>query len=133
MWNIVSATTALDAWQRLQSSYQTADVVSLIRMRKLFFSHQMSEDESIEDHVCTMQAYYDRLCDIDVRHATPFNWGMVLASSLPDSWENFVQTIDLDALYDPTRTEAVAKTIRSKITLSLQTRNQTPILTLRSL
>jgi len=62
-----------------------------------------------------MQAYYDRLRDIDIRHATPFDWGMVLATSLPDSWENFVQTIDLDTLYDPARTEAVAKNIRSKI------------------
>jgi len=92
MRNIVSATSALDAWQRLRTSYQTADVVSLIRTRK-----------------------YDRLRDIDVRHATPFDWGMVLASSLPDSWENFVQTIDLDALYDLARTEVVAKSIRSKI------------------
>jgi len=75
----------------------------------------MSEDESIEDHVRTMQAFYDRLRDIDVRHATPFNWGMVLASSLPDSWETFVQTIDLDTLYDPARTESVAKSICSKI------------------
>jgi len=62
-----------------------------------------------------MQSYYDRLRDIDIRHTTPFDWGMVLATSLPDSWENFVQTIDLDTLYDPARTEAVAKSIRSKI------------------
>jgi len=122
MQNIVSASTTLDAWQRLRTSYQTADVVSLIRTRKLFFSHQMSEDEAIEDHVWTMQAYYDCLRDIDTRHATPFDWGMVLASSLPDTWENFVQTIDLDALYDPARTEAVAKSIRSKIPIPLPQR-----------
>jgi len=104
MRNIVSAATALDAWQRLRTSYQTADVVSLVRMWKQF-----------------MQAYYDRLRDIDVRHATPFDWGMVLTTSLPDSWENFVQTIDLDALYDPARTEAVAKSIQSKILLTRKT------------
>jgi len=98
MRGIVSATTALDAWQRLCSSYQTADVVSLVRTRKLF-----------------MQTYYNRLRDIDVRHATPFDWGIALASSLPDSWEIFVQTLDLEALYNQTRTEAVAKTIQSKI------------------
>jgi len=90
MRNIISATTVLDAWQCLRTSYQTADVVS-------------------------MQTYYDRLCDIDPWHTTPFDWGMALASSLPDSWETFVQTIDLDPLYDLARTEIVAKAICSKI------------------
>jgi len=61
MRNIVSATTALDTWQRLRSSYQTADVVSLVRTRKQFFSHQMSEDDTAEEHVHTMQGFYDRL------------------------------------------------------------------------
>jgi hypothetical protein len=60
-----------------------------------------------------MQEMYDHLQGIDTKYATTFDWAITLASSLPSSWDIFVQTLntELDKLGDPAKWEEVAKNI----------------------
>jgi len=117
MKHIQSAQSALEAWQRLHSLYQPTDIPTVIRIYYRFRSYRMLDGETVEEHLGEMQVMYDRLREINTEYATPLDWAVTLAASLPSSWDEFLPTLntDLKRLSIPAQREEVARAIQSKI------------------
>ncbi|QRV97829.1 Copia-like polyprotein/retrotransposon [Ceratobasidium sp. AG-Ba] len=93
MTNILACETSSEVWNQLKQLYEVADIVAIIKLHQNFFSHRMLNETCIDDHVRTMRSWYDQLCAIDSNLATDFDWPIALITSLPLSWDVFIQTL----------------------------------------
>jgi hypothetical protein len=86
----------------------------------------MLEGEKIEDHLREMQKNIDLLRGIDTSLARPFDWMVALVTSLPESWDIFVQTLQADygqlKIGDNDINGKVANTVKAKIAAEGQQR-----------
>ncbi|CUA78310.1 Retrovirus-related Pol polyprotein from transposon TNT 1-94 [Rhizoctonia solani] len=116
--HVLSSSTAKEAWDRLVGLYEISDIVELVSIRRQYFSHRMAEDAKIEDHLKQMQEWFDCMQAIGPTYATSFDKAVTLPSSLPPSWDIFIQTLqsDLNDLNAPSADRAaIASRIERKI------------------
>ena len=123
--NIAACATAEESWGRLNAMYEMNDLVALVSLRKALFSHQMAETTKIGEHISTMQQWYDDLRKMGLDYARPLDWSLALVSSLPKSWDVFVQTLqpEMKKLGDPALHDEVARFVTSAVMAEGQRRD----------
>ena len=78
------------------ATFQVTGTVGLIDLRRKFFSHRMRDSEDIEAHIQKMRGWYQQMNDIAPDTCTEIDWITTLVASLPDSWDNFSQSVDFN-------------------------------------
>lgn len=78
----------------LVDTFQVQGTVGLIDLRRKFFSHQMTNGEDVEEHICKMREWYQQINNISPSACSEVDWIMTLVSNLPDSWDAFTQSVD---------------------------------------
>ncbi|EUC56036.1 Copia-like polyprotein/retrotransposon, partial [Rhizoctonia solani AG-3 Rhs1AP] len=128
--HVIACTTAKEVWDRLSGLYEITDIIELVSIRRLYFSHRMDESTKIEDHLKQMQEWHDKMRSIGTNYATNFDKAITLPSSLPPSWDIFVQTLqsDLNGLSTVGADQAsIANSIECKIIAEGQRRQQSSV------
>ncbi|QRV77133.1 Copia-like polyprotein/retrotransposon [Ceratobasidium sp. AG-Ba] len=125
MTNILACETSAEVWTQLKQLYEVSDIVAIIELRRNFFSHRMTDDTRIDNHVRTMRSWYDQLRAIDSNLATKFDWAIALIASLPLSWDVFIQTLrPLLTFKDKTKWSDMAKQVTSSVMAEGQRKEQ---------
>ncbi|KAF7334044.1 hypothetical protein MVEN_02310000 [Mycena venus] len=91
------ATTGVEAWNKLQSVYQPKGAINIIRLCRQIFRMACEEGENIEEH-------FRKLTDITgalEEYGTTISeveFAITILTSLPDSWDTWVGSIDLASI-----------------------------------
>lgn len=111
------ATTA-GVWSKLEKTFMTKTLTNRIYLKSKLYTCKMEEGTSIRDYVNKFDRIISDLKDIDVK-IDEEDQALILLLSLPESYENLVQTLMLvgDTLtMDETRTSLLADDLRKVAT-----------------
>jgi len=96
---IAGATTSKEAWDTLKRMYETAGTISIIATRWKLFRTHCPEETNIKEHIRTLCGLRQQLASQgQVMLGSEFS--TILLTSLPDSWDLFVFTIDKSTILD---------------------------------
>lgn len=110
--------TAAGVWSKLEKTFMTKTLTNRIYLKSKLYTCKMEEGTSIRDYVNKFDRIISDLKDIDVK-IDEEDQALMLLLSLPESYENLVQTLMLvgDTLtMDETRTSLLADDLRKVAT-----------------
>lgn len=96
---ISDAETSNSAWTTLADMYQPKGPIGIVTARRKLFRAQCQDGEDISEHIKTMTRYRKELASLNSK-LTDDEFSITLLTSLPDSWDNFIQGIDTSSLSD---------------------------------
>ena len=85
-------TTIVRIWQKLEDQYMTKNLTNRLYQKKSLYRMTMDEGTSIRDHIAKFKRVVSNLLDVDVKIEEE-DQALTLLFSLPDSYENLVQTM----------------------------------------
>nr|GAT45398.1 polyprotein [Mycena chlorophos] len=91
---IRGATTAKQAWDKLQSIYAPKGAITIIHLRRRLYSLRCGEEEPIEGHLRTLATLRTDLEKYGVTLSEP-DFAIIILTSLPDSWDHWTGNFDL--------------------------------------
>lgn len=104
---IASATTSKGAWDTLKHTFEPQGAVAIVMTRRKLFRAVCDDVTPIEDHIRTLRGYQQELANLN--HAvSDEDFAVILITSLPESWNTFITSIDSSTL---TGTDASARII----------------------
>jgi gag-polypeptide of LTR copia-type/Zinc knuckle len=96
---VASSTTSKEAWDTLKSLLETQGALGIVlAWRKLFWS-QCADRTPIEEHIRTLRSYQEELHNLGQK-IDGEEFSIILLTSLPESWDNYIASIDTTALKD---------------------------------
>ena len=96
---IAGATTSKEAWDTLKRMYEAAGTISIIATHWKLFRTHCPEGANIEEHIHTLCGLCQQLAS-QGQAMLGSEFSTILLTSLPDSWDLFVSTIDKSAILD---------------------------------
>ena len=99
---VASATTAKEAWDTLKEMYQERGPIGIILVRRKLFQARCDESKSIETHIREMRGYQQELATLGEKLSEK-DFAITLLTSLPDTWDAFISTIDTTTLESASR------------------------------
>ena len=94
---VASATTAKEVWDTLKEMYQEHSPIGIILVRRKLFQARCDESKSIETHIREMRGYQQGLVTLS-KKLSEKDFAITLLTSLPDTWDAFISTIDTTTL-----------------------------------
>ena len=82
--------------------YQPKGAIGIIVAHQKLFRAQCNNGEDISEHIRTMTHYQKELAALNSKLSED-EFSITLLTSLPDSWDNFIQGVDTTALSDSTK------------------------------
>lgn len=105
--HIEDAMTALEAWTTLQNTYRTGGILGMVGLRRSLYGTLCAEGSDISEHIRTLKMTKRELAYIGFP-VLDGDFSAVLLASLPGSWQSFIQTLDVNALFvAPPKTETL--------------------------
>lgn len=99
---ICDATTSSSAWTTLADMYLPNEAIGIVQARRKLFRAQCQEGEEISKHIRTMIHYRKELTSLGSKLSED-EFAITLLTSLPDSWDTFIQGVDTSSLTDSTK------------------------------
>jgi hypothetical protein len=90
---VKSATTATDAWLKLQAHYEKRSLSNKMFLKKKLFRLTMSEGDKMLDHINLIKDLSDQLAAIDA-DVSEDDLVTLLLSSLPESYQNLITALE---------------------------------------
>ena len=92
---ISSVDTSKEAWDVLSDTYLPKGVISLVTARRKLFRAECAEGNDVPEHIRSMRALVDEIHAISGKAViSDDDFAITLLVSLPESWNNFIQSID---------------------------------------
>ncbi len=92
-----SATTSKEAWDTLKEMFESQGTLGIVLARRKMFRAQCDEGTSIEEHIRVMRGYLEELNTLGQKFSDQ-EFAITLLTSLPESWDTFIDSIDLDTV-----------------------------------
>ena len=96
---VASSTSAKDAWDTLESSLETQGAPGIVFAWRTLFRSQYTNETPIEEHIWTLCGYQEELHNLGQKIVGE-EFSIILLTSLPESWSNYITSIDTTALKD---------------------------------
>src|SRR5579859_2903306 len=93
------ATTAKEAWEKLQSIYQPKGAISIIHLHRKLFRAQCDEGDDVETHIRELTELRDELANYG-QAMDEAEFAVCILTSLSESWDNWVSGIELTKITD---------------------------------
>ena len=88
-----SAQTAREAWQKLESHYETKSLANKLFLRKQYFSATMSEGDTMMEHINKMRSLAEQLASVGAQ-VSEDDKVTTLLCSLPESYNNLIVALE---------------------------------------
>ena len=96
---IRKATTAKEAWEKLQSIYQPKGAIFIIHLCRKLYRAQCDEGDDVESHIRELTELRDELANYG-QTMEDAEFAVCILTSLLDSWDNWVSGIELTKITD---------------------------------
>lgn len=103
--------TTASLWQKLESLYMTKSLTNKLLLKQRLFALRMQEGIELRDHLDKLNSILLELCNIDVK-VEDEDAALILLVSLPNSFENFVQSFIVGK--DTVKLEEVRSALHSR-------------------
>jgi hypothetical protein len=94
---IASATSAKQAWTTLKELLEAQGPLGIVLARRKLFRARCEEGTSVEEHIRTLRSYQEELHSLG-EEINDSEFSIILLTSLPDSWNNYISSIDTTTL-----------------------------------
>ena len=94
---VASAKSSKDAWDTLKGLLEAQGPLGIVLARRKLFRAKCDDGTSIEDHIRTLRVYQEELQNLGQK-IEDSEFSIILLTSLPDSWNNYISSIDSSAL-----------------------------------
>lgn len=110
---IGGAKTAKEAWDTLQQTFQPKGIISQVTARRKFFRAECPEGGDIAEHIRHMRSLLDEIHTVsETTVISDAEFAITLLVSLPESWNNFIQSIDSTATSTLTSASIIARILQ---------------------
>ncbi|KAF5363236.1 hypothetical protein D9757_005853 [Collybiopsis confluens] len=99
---ISDATSSASAWETLSEMYQPKGAIGIVVARRKLFRAECQEGENIQTHIRTLTRYRQELASLGSKISDD-EFSITILTSLPESWNSFIQGVDTTALSDSTK------------------------------
>jgi len=99
---ITTSPTSKDAWDILARTYQPKGAIAIVLLRRKLMRALCQEGGEIEEHIRNLTNIRQRLASLGSPLTEP-EFCITLLTSLPDSWNSFIQGVDTTSLDDSSR------------------------------
>jgi gag-polypeptide of LTR copia-type len=96
---VASSAMSKEAWDALKGLLETQGVLRIILVQQKLFRSHCADDMPIEEHVRTLHSYQEELHNLGQK-IDGEEFSIILLTSLPESWNNYIVSIDTTALKD---------------------------------
>ena len=96
---VASSTSAKEAWDTLKSLLETQGALGIVLARRKLFRSQCEDGTTIQEHIRTLRGYQEELHNLGQK-IDGEEFSIILLTSLPESWNNYIASIDTTALKD---------------------------------
>jgi len=114
---IAGAKTSKEAWDTLKRIYEAAGTISIIATHWKPFRTHCPEGADIEEHICTLCGLRQQLAS-QGQAMLGSEFSTILLTSLPNSWDLFVSTIDKSTILDtadPDSSKLISKILEENL------------------
>src|SRR5271154_1045043 len=94
---IASVTVSKDAWDTLHSLLESQGPLGIVLARRKLFRAQCEEGTSVEEHIRILRGYQEDLMNLGQK-ISDSEFSIILLTSLPDTWNGYISSIDTSAL-----------------------------------
>lgn len=94
---VASSKSAKDAWDTLKSLLEAQGALGIVLARRKLFRAKCEEGTTIEEHIRTLRSYQEELHNLGQKIEGE-EFSIILLSSLPESWDNYISSIDTTVL-----------------------------------
>ena len=94
---IASSKSSKDAWDTLKGLLEAQGLLGIVLAFWKLFQANCGDGTSIEDHIRTLRVYQEELQN-HRQKIEDSEFSIILLTSLPDSWNNYISSIDSSAL-----------------------------------
>src|ERR1700679_3899606 len=99
---VASLTSAREAWETLNSLLEAQGALGIVLARQKLFRAQCAEGTTIEEHIRTLRSYQEELHNLEQK-TDGEEFSIILLSSLPESWNAYISSIDTTSLKEAPR------------------------------
>ena len=96
---VASAELAKDAWESLKAVLETQGALGIVLAWRKLFRAEYMEGTTINDHIRTLRGYQEELHNLGQKIDSE-EFSIVFLTSLLESWDNYIASIDTTALKD---------------------------------
>eukprot|EP00795_Rhopilema_esculentum_P007491 gene7491-13268_t len=97
--HIMSTTSPSIAWNTLQQQFEFISVAQVVRLNRKFYAASMKEGEDLMEHVTYMTSLAEQLRELK-EDISPRKFATVVLEGLPDSYENFISSLNARNIED---------------------------------
>jgi hypothetical protein len=99
---VTSSTSAKEVWDALNSLLEAQGALGIVLARRKLFWAQCAEGTTIEEHIRTLRSYQEELHNLGQK-IDGEEFSIILLSSLPESWNSYILSIDTTSLKEVPR------------------------------
>lgn len=99
---ISTSTTSKQAWDTLSDMFAPKGAIAIVLLRRKLMRAQCEQGSSIEEHIRDLTSLRQKLAALNSK-LTEAEFSITLLTSLPDSWDSFIQGIDTTTLDNSTK------------------------------
>ena len=96
---VASSTSAKEAWDTLKSLLETQGALGIVLAWRKLFRSQCADGMPIDEHIRTLRGYQEELHNLGQK-IDGEEFSIILLTSLPENWNNYIASIDTTALKD---------------------------------
>ena len=119
-----STSTSKEAWETLKSFLEAQGAGIVLAHQKLFQA-QCKEGTFIEEHIRTLCGYQGELHSLGQKVDGAEFFSIILLTSLPESWNNYISSIDTTDLKDAPK--PVARILKHSCCLGIKSQEDTAL------
>lgn len=121
---VASTTTAKQAWTTLKELLEAQGPLGIVLARRKLFRARCEEGTTIEEHIRTLRSYQEELQSLG-EQIKDTEFSIILLTSLPDSWNNYISSIDTTTLDNAAK--LIARILEHDRRMQLQNQGDTAL------
>ena len=94
---VASSKSSKEAWDSLKGLLEAQGLLGIVLARWKLFWAKCEDGTSIKDHIRTLRGYQEELHNLGQKIEDE-EFSIILLTSLLDSWNNYISSIDTSAL-----------------------------------
>ena len=121
---VASSKSSEEAWDSLKGSLEAQGPLGMVLAQQKLFRAKCEDGTTIEDHIRTLRGYQEELHNLGQKIEDE-EFSIILLTSLPDSWNNYISSINTSALTDAP--QLIARILKHDRRLKIQGTDDTAL------